>query len=420
MSNKTQGFKKLRFILSTLKFNRADFFNGLQIGILLSLFIYFEHFDLNLLILNSIIAIYAYYRLLTANQGTLIVSAFIMGLLWFYWVGFSFIYVDMPWAIPLVAIFFATGYALSFWVIGFSQAIYFRVVLIFLLSFYNPLYFDWFRPELLLVNSYFGVQLWQYALILISLALFIYFKKQKWAPLSFLLLLASIDYSSASVQKVPLDVAITQTNIDQKKKWLPSERASIVAMNFDKIEKAIADNKELIILPESTLPLYLNLAPALQNRLKEYSYAIDIIIGSLFAERRKSYNATYYYSQGVEKIGKKMILVPFGEYIPLPKFLRKYINDLIFQGGEDYETADAPTDFIIKGTRIRSAICYEATAEIFYQGDVDYLIAISNNQWFQPSTEPTLQKLIIKLYAKRHGVTVMHSINGSQSMVIYP
>jgi apolipoprotein N-acyltransferase len=409
---------KRRFLLNSLKFSKRDFLAGVLIALCFSAFIYLSHFNIHIYLLNSILALTAFYYLLLSPQPTLLISGFFIGLLWFYWVGFSFIYVDMAWVVPFVALVFGVVYSFAFWLIGFTQKIYFRLPLLFLLSFYDPFYFNWFRPELLLVHSYFGVALWQYALILSSLAIFIYFKKHKLAPLAFILLFGAFDYSSANTQALPFNLTITQTDIKQERKWLPSELQTILQINFVEITQAIKDKKSLIILPESTLPLYLNYYPELQAKLKGLSMDIDIIIGSLYVENDKSYNATFYYHLGEEKIAKKMILVPFGEYIPLPKFIRKHINNLIFQGAEDYVPAKVPTDFDINGTKVRSAICYEATCESFYENGVSYMTAISNNAWFAPSIEPTLQKLLIKLYSKRHHVTVMHSINGSPSGII--
>ncbi|MBD3825095.1 MAG: apolipoprotein N-acyltransferase, partial [Epsilonproteobacteria bacterium] len=117
-------------------------------------------------------------------------------------------------------------------------------------------------------------------------------------------------------------------------------------------------------------------------------------------------------------IAKKMILVPFGEYIPLPAFLRQLINDTFFAGAADFQTATSPTDFIIKGVKFRNAVCYEATCQELYEGDVKYLIATSNNAWFAPSIEPTLQNLLLRYYARKNGVTILHSANYRGSGII--
>ena len=39
------------------------------------------------------------------------------------------------------------------------------------------------------------------------------------------------------------------------------------------------------------------------------------------------------------------------------------------------------------------------------------VIAMSNNAWFTPSIEPTLQKLLMRFYARKNGVTIYHSAN---------
>lgn len=75
------------------------------------------------------------------------------------------------------------------------------------------------------------------------------------------------------------------------------------------------------------------------------------------------------------------------------------------------EQQKKPTDFVIKGIKFRNAICYEATREEIYEGEVEYVIATSNNAWFAPSIEPTVQKLLIRYYARKNGTTVYHVAN---------
>jgi len=46
------------------------------------------------------------------------------------------------------------------------------------------------------------------------------------------------------------------------------------------------------------------------------------------------------------------------------------------------------------------------------------MIVLSNNGWFTPSTEPTLQKLLLQYYSKKYGTTIYHSVNMSPSYVV--
>ena len=48
------------------------------------------------------------------------------------------------------------------------------------------------------------------------------------------------------------------------------------------------------------------------------------------------------------------------------------------------------------------------------------MIMISNNAWFTPSIEPTLQHLLLKYYSKKYGVTIFHVVNGSENRIYRP
>ena len=139
-------------------------------------------------------------------------------------------------------------------------------------------------------------------------------------------------------------------------------------------------------------------------------------------EDKQIYNASYHFSKREIQIAKKVVLVPFGEEIPLPKFFVDLINKVFYDGAQDYSKAAAPTDFIIKGEKIRNAICYEATTDKIFENleDTKYMIAISNNAWFTPSIEPTLQHLLLKFYSRKYKVTIFHVANGSPNRIYRP
>ena len=154
------------------------------------------------------------------------------------------------------------------------------------------------------------------------------------------------------------------------------------------------------------------------DELLKFSQKITIVAGSLLSEEGIHYNVTYMFSDGKYEVAKKLVLVPFGEYIPLPKFARKFINDTFFAGASDFKTASKPTDFIINGVKFRNAICYEATCQEIHEGELNYVIAMSNNAWFSPSIEPTLQKLLMRFYARKNGVIIYHSANWKGTGII--
>ena len=271
--------------------------------------------------------------------------------------------------------------------------------------------------ELLFVNSYIGIEKYQLVIVLISLSLPAYINNRyKFMPL--LLLLFAINYHQPQQEKAPLHIKLVATHIKQEDKWQEKNFLPTVELGFNEIESAIANKYDMIVFPESFFPIYMNHYPKLIKILQSYSKDITIITGSLLSQNHIHYNVTYMFQDGEYQIAKKMILVPFGEYIPLPSFMRDFINNSFFAGEADFQTAKKPTDFIVKGVKFRNAICYEATCQELYDGNVKYMIATSNNAWFAPSIEATLQKLLMQFYARKNGTTIYHSANYKGTGVI--
>jgi apolipoprotein N-acyltransferase len=278
--------------------------------------------------------------------------------------------------------------------------------------------FNWMQPELLFVESYFGFEKWQFALILFALAMATSLHGfKKLFPL--LLLLGALQTSHPMPALPNLKIKLVSTAISQDFKWQNDRLDLTIQENFDAIDSAIAKHYDLVVLPEAAFPLYMNHYPKLAQALSERSLHIAILTGTLHEENNLNYNVSYLFNHGTITVAKKTILVPFGEYIPLPEFLRGWVNREIFGGGADFVTANQPTDFSIKGVKFRNAICYEATRGELYTPDAHYLIATSNDGWFTPSIEPTLQNLLIRFYARKNGSIVFHSANSGGSGIVY-
>lgn len=400
-------------------FSYQELKTALVLALCFSAFIYFFHFGFEFYLLNSLLALYAFYLLIISNRKTLFFAGFFIGLLWFYWIGFSFRYYSLSWAVPFVALGFAFIYGFVFFLVSLPAHPLLRALMLFLLSFFEPFDFNWLQPELLFIHSYFGIEKWQYGLILLALSLSLTFKQKK-GYLFLLLLLPALDFTSHQTDKHPLEIALIQTDLDQERKWNRFYIPQTVEKNLAYIDRAIEQKKDLIILPESAFPLFLNRHHSIVAQLKSKSRYISIVTGSLYLENGQNFNASYFFQDGQMQIAKKMVLVPFGEYIPLPSFLSRPINKAIFGGTSDYISASRPTDFKIKGFTFRNAICYEATCHELFEDNPSLMIATSNNAWFSPSIEPSIQKLLMQFYAKKHNTVILHSANSAGGGIIYP
>ena len=385
---------------------------------LFSAFIYLEYLGATNKLINTLLGLSAIALFLYIPKKALLLAGFFIGLLWFYWIGYSFKYQGVGYMEPIVTFGFGILYLLFFAPLALSEKPLVRAVLLFGLSFIEPLGWNWMKPELPFVNSYIGIYKYQFLFVLLALALPSLIKNIKYKFLPLLLLLFAFNYGYPKQADAPLKIKLVQTNIPQDIKWKRASLYPTLLMIYQEIHKAQQEGYDLIIFPESVFPLFMNEAPKLLNEMLKASQNISIIAGTLLHENDLNYNVTYLFDNGKFKIAKKLILVPFGEYIPLPKFAKKFINDTFFQGASDFVTAKEPTDFTIKGVVFRNAICYEATCKELYKGEVKYMIAISNNAWFTPSIEPTLQKLLLEYYGRKYGVTIYHAANGSGTGVI--
>ena len=373
--------------------------------------------------LNSFFALFGFFLILGEHKAVWFWSGFLIGILWFYWISFSFIYYDLVFLMPFIILGIALVYGVWFWAIGkWIRNLYVQAFFLWSVSFIAPFGFNWLKLELILLNTYFSTQWILFALFLGAVALL----KDAclWRKGIGVALLGLLLWFPTSLPHVvfpeAIDVALPPMHIEQSKRWDKAYQQEAIDTNFALIEEAIADKKELIILPESAFPLYLNLEEGLIEKLKTYSHTITIVTGALTYEKEAFFNSSYLFEGGEMRIAHKVVLVPFGEEVPFPEWITTLINRLFFDGAKDYTKAKEPYDFTIRDLSFRNAICYEATTDILYKNNPKHMIAISNNAWFTPSIEPTLQHLLLKLYAKKYNTIIYHSANAGKSGIIYP
>ena len=141
------------------------------------------------------------------------------------------------------------------------------------------------------------------------------------------------------IAKPPLKIYMNSTNVDQEKKWDKRYKEDILTQNLKTVDDAIKAKYDLIVFPETAFPLVLNENSFVKELLLERSNHIAIITGALNKYDGMYYNSSYLFNKGKMQIANKVVLVPFGEAVPLPEKLRDIINDTFYDGAKDYETA---------------------------------------------------------------------------------
>jgi apolipoprotein N-acyltransferase len=341
--------------------------------------------------------------------------------------GVSFINYEMAWAIPLVIFVIGFIYATLFYLL--ISLIFFlekrlrlhqllgKAIVLLLFSYIHPFGFDWFKPELMFTNSYLGIEKWQFAIILGSFVISFY-KKQLYFML---LILTAYPFTShfQEVSEINSKITLNNTHTNVIDKWKPELRYKHINDIFIAINEAIKKHQEIIVFPESIFALFLNEEPKLIVALQNYSHQINIVLGGLYWENEVPRNSTYIFRNGEYIVANKVVLVPFGEQNPLPSWMGKFVNQLFFDGAPDYIASKEVTDYSIKGTVYRNAICFEATSERLYENRPKNMIVLTNNGWLTPSIEPTQQKILLQYYSKKYGTTIYHAVNMSDSYIVH-
>ncbi len=396
-----------------------------MIALTSSSFLFFATFDWHAPYLQTLLALLGFFLIITAKR--LFWIGFFIGLIWFWWIGLSFRYYNLAFLIPFVMLAVALIYGMLFKgaeLVGTflkkvsSLPLYPLSNALFLLlaSYIHPFNFNWYLPELALLQTPFGVDKLHFVAILAALLLLTFKRFLAFTAAAILLILALHTYSPPPL--APLKISLVTTHVPQEKKWKAAYRQEIVAQNLQAIQNAIKKGYDVVVLPESAFPLFLDYDTPLLLKLLDLSQQIAIVTGALHTEGEKIYNSTFVFDKGRYIILDKVILVPFGEEIPLPKPIARLVNRLFFGGASDYTPAPAPQTYTIKRVSFTNAICYEATHPLIYQTDTPYIIAISNNAWFLPSYEPILQNLLIKYYATIYNKVVYHATNIAKTEII--
>ena len=414
---------KIRQYFTTFVLTRGFF-----IALLSSAFIYLEHWGLSHPLIHTIFALSSLFLLLQSNTKVWFWFGVFTGALWFWWIALSLQHYGYAWGIPVGVSLIALGYGIIFWsiakVASFISSLLstsstllpliLKAIGLLGLSYFHPFGFDWLKPELILIQSYIGIEKWQYGLVLIAIVL-----TQGRQNFSYLLLiLLAYQPSTHSHVKVDQTIALISTHTSVEDKWNTTLHQTQFKNLFKIIDTAIEENKTLIVLPESVFPTFINHSKQLMDTLKEKAKHISIVTGGLYWDGKTPRNSTYIFTHGKVTIANKVVLVPFGESNPLPDFLSKWVNDIFYDGAIDYEASANVTDYQIDDKTYRNAICFEATSEKLYIGHPKNMIVLSNNGWFYPSIEPTLQKLLLLYYNKKYGTTIYHSVNMSESYII--
>lgn len=381
--------------------------------------IYFSFFEnIFLETLSPFLAIWGLILLLrTKSAKGYFWTGFLTGLFWFWWVGLSAIYFDLNYLVPVIALIMGLVYGVLFRICFLFKFDFLRLCAIFALSFIHPLGFDWLEWGIYTAYGFFDSSL-RGIICLFLIAYFIYegyISRYYKIAIVLILFFTGFHYEEKTATTLPFSYKLINTNISQDQKFLQEKLILNSNALLSEISRAILEKKELVILPETAFAFNLR-GTKYEDFLKELSHKIIIITGAFYTKDGQTYNSTYVFRQGKSYIFNKHFLVPFGEEIP---FFKELVKKYFLPNMEEFTRGPVQSQYKLNDVLITNAICYEATKEQNYKNS-KIIIALSNNAWFNHSSEYKLQKLLMQFYANKYGVSVYHATNGKENAVILP
>jgi apolipoprotein N-acyltransferase len=225
-------------------------------------------------------------------------------------------------------------------------------------------------------------------------------------------------------------VSVIQGNIPQEKKWQYQLRASILDKHLILSRQAAADNPDIIIWPETSVPGELEQEPLLYNDIFSLAKQLkaDLLVGTVTSKEGDFYNSAVLISKYglIKNRYDKLHLVPFGEYIPFPNIFG-FVADIApaaignFEFGKDYVIFSLDKE---KQITFSVLICFEDVFGYLARNSVrkgaKFLVNITNDAWFKKTVEPYqhLQSSVFRAIENR--VWVVRAANTGVSCFISP
>ncbi len=231
-----------------------------------------------------------------------------------------------------------------------------------------------------------------------------------------------------------LRVGLVQPAIDPNQKWDPARRVEVVARQEALSREAAANAADLVVWPEASTPYVFDGDRALTDRMIEFvrELRVPLLFGSTALVSRPlgrgevwtSLNRSWLLAADGRVAGRydKMMLVPFGEYVPWPRLF--FFVHKVVPGVGDFLPGVEPTLFALGETRFAVLICYEATfpdlARRFVDRGAELLINQTNDAWFGDGGAPRQHLAMAVVRAIENRVPLVRVANTGISAVVTP
>jgi apolipoprotein N-acyltransferase len=241
---------------------------------------------------------------------------------------------------------------------------------------------------------------------------------------SFLVPLAATQVAWTHASGAAFPIAAVQANISQDQKWQADNRDA----TFDRYATLTAGawGARLIVWPEASLPV-------LATSIPEYLKALEAAgrrNGAEFAIGLINYDpAKNEYYNGLRVLDDaggwyyKRHLVPFGEYFPVPPFVRSWMRLMSLPYDDMTAGSDHQPILTAAGQKLGLTICYEdsyGSDQLRVLREATLLINVTNDAWFGDSTARHQHLQISRMRALEAGRYLIRAANDGITALIGP
>lgn len=226
-----------------------------------------------------------------------------------------------------------------------------------------------------------------------------------------------------------LTAAAVQGNFSSTEKW--SNDLSDIFDTYNSLTLHAAENNvDLVLWPETAIPVSLNRSDYITSKLKELADEanITLLVGAFYRNNDdKLENAIFLFDgDGVlhNDFYSKRHLVPFGEYVPWRNLIMTIVPPLNEVGMLDGDLAPGEGGQLIKSELgiIGSLVCFDSIYESLARDSVkegaEILCVSTNDSWFSDSVAVFEHNRDSILRAVENGRYIVRSANTGVSSII--
>jgi apolipoprotein N-acyltransferase len=224
---------------------------------------------------------------------------------------------------------------------------------------------------------------------------------------------------------------LVQPNIAQTLKWQPEQLRANFQRHLELAREPSAQTPTVVIWPETAVPFVLEEEPEVRQVMAWATPPGGLTISGALArdEQKRIYNSLLALDAKGQVVARfdKFHLVPFGEYVPLRRFIP--FKGLAQVGGAGFGSGPGPRTVAFPGAApglpaASPLICYEV---IFPDEVVDpagprpgWLLNVTNDGWFGHTAGPHQHLAIARVRSVEQGLPLARAANTGISAVVDP